>query len=374
MLKDQTASLNENIRGLLSNSLRVSKKSAPEIYKSFIHCQNALGLEDKQILPFIYNSHEVNAYCSYNGNEIVIGLSSQLIKLMSTDELIFVIGHELGHALYEHFRLPAFGLSQGSISASRSLQLMSWSRKAEISADRAGLICCNNINAATSAFIKLSSGLGEPHISLDIDDFVSQLDLIESFETDNQVNDCYSTHPLNPLRIVALKNFWNSESFINHQKNKNSKKIKDKEMDEKIFEILNFMEPKKKEQTKKTSSNPDYFLIYSSYYVANADADVHKNELLSLKDLCDDKTLQQFLSDLTANKKNKNYLENLVNKEAKTFTKSKKGVKCSTLQKIVAVARSDGELSSDERNALYHVASLINIDESFVDQILKFLD
>ena len=98
MLKDQTASLNENIRGLLSNSLRVSKKSAPEIYKSFLHCQNALGLEDKQILPFIYNSYEVNAYCSYNGNEIVIGLSSELIKLMSRDELIFVIGHELGHA------------------------------------------------------------------------------------------------------------------------------------------------------------------------------------------------------------------------------------------------------------------------------------
>ena len=78
-----------------------------------------------------------------------------------------------------------------------------------------------------------------------IDDFISQRDLIENFETDNQVNDCYSTHPLNPLRISALKNFWNSESFINHQKNKNSKKIKDEEMDEKIFEILNFMEPKK---------------------------------------------------------------------------------------------------------------------------------
>ena len=107
-----------------------------------MHCQKILGLEDKDILPFIYNSHEVNAYCSYSGQDIVIGLSSQLVKLMSKNELVFVIGHELGHALYEHYKLPASGLCQGSIPPSRTLQLMSWSRQAEISADRAGLICC----------------------------------------------------------------------------------------------------------------------------------------------------------------------------------------------------------------------------------------
>ena len=374
LLKDQNSRLNDHIRELLSSSLKVSNKSAPEIYKSFTHCQKILGLEDKDILPFIYNSHEVNAYCSYSGQDIVIGLSSQLVKLMSKNELVFVIGHELGHALYEHYKLPASGLCQGSIPPSRTLQLMSWSRQAEISADRAGLICCNDISAATSGFIKMSSGLSEPYISLDIDDFVSQLDLIDNFETDDKANDCYSSHPLSPLRVIALKNFWNSKSFVEYQKNSNPNQIDDSEMDDKIFGILNFMEPKKNEQSITVSSNCDNFLIYSSYYVANADSELHKKELLSLKDLCDQKTLDIFLSDLSDNKQNADYLKELLKKESLTFKKSKKGIKCSTLQKIVTVARSDGELSVEERKALYYIANLINIDDSFVDQILKFLD
>ena len=99
---------------------------------------------------------------------------------------------------------------------------LSWSRQAEISADRAGLLCCDDIKAAKNSFIKLSCILKEEYASLNIDDFVSQLDELKEFEDCDDSDDCYSSHPLSPLRVSALNNFWISEGFSNHKKSLNS--------------------------------------------------------------------------------------------------------------------------------------------------------
>ena len=59
---------------------------------------------------------------------------------------------------------------------------------------------------------------------------------------------------------------------------------------------------------------------------------------------------------------------------AQHFKKKSKPIKCSNLQKIVTIARSDGELAQEEIEALYEIAKLIDIKETFIDQTLKFLD
>ena len=64
----------------------------------------------------------------------------------------------------------------------------------------------------------------------------------------------------------------------------------------------------------------------------------------------------------------------MIKKISIDFKKSRKGIKCAALEKIITVARADGELSNMEKKALYLVTSLIGINKDFVDQILKFLD
>jgi len=89
---------------------------------------------------------------------------------MEFDEICFIVGHEFGHALYDHHNLPAYGISQGArLPPSKLMRLMSWSRQSEISADRAGMLCCGSIDASVQALIKLSTGgLGAPIISFEL--------------------------------------------------------------------------------------------------------------------------------------------------------------------------------------------------------------
>tara|TARA_Y100001935_G_C17277390_1_gene495451 strand:- start:31 stop:1266 length:1236 start_codon:yes stop_codon:yes gene_type:complete len=377
ILSNQTNAGRLHIRNLLGNSLRVSESSAPEISELFTHCQNTLHLNEKSLHAFIYNSPEVNASCFYDGEEITIGISSELVKVMSKDELTFVIGHEFGHALYDHYRLPAHGLCQGNVPASKTLKLMSWSRQAEISADRAGLLCCDDIKAATNSFIKLSCGLSEEYVSLNIDDFVSQLDELKEFEDCDDSDVCYSSHPLSPLRVSALNNFWISEGFSKLSTKKISNQLTDEEVDKKIFEILNFMEP---ENNKKVSKNNSQdlkktdFLIVSSYYVASADQDFAKRELVSLKEVCGIEEVDAFITNLEAHQDIKKHISKELTETAKTFKKKSKSLKCSALQSIVTIARSDGELAKEEIVALYEIAKMIGLKETFVDNILRFLD
>ena len=162
-------------------------------------------------------SREINAWCMRNDEKILIGLNSGLIDCLDFDELCFVIGHELGHAFYEHHKLPAYGICQSiNIGSSKLLKLMSWSRQSEISADRAGLLC-SNIDATISSLIKLSTGgLADPVVNVDLDEFEKQLDDIDEF-IDKNSDLMYTTHPLNPLESKQYLNFLRLINLTNEK-------------------------------------------------------------------------------------------------------------------------------------------------------------
>ena len=99
----------------------------------------------------------------------------------------------------------------------------------------------------------------------------------------------------------------------------------------------------------------------------------YSKEIESLCDVCGKDVVNDFLEN-KAKQTNLEQFTEEIKLASVEFKKSKKGIKCSALEKIITVARADGELSSKEKNALYFVTSLIGIKKEFVDQILKFLD
>ncbi len=130
---------------------------------------------DAEKLPELYvgNSPFTNAI-TIGINEPIIVLNSSLLDLLDEDEMRFVIAHELGHALSGHAlyqtllqrllsltgvwnAVPGGALTVRAIIAA----LFEWSRKAELSADRAGLLATQDPATAFRVHMKFASGSGD---------------------------------------------------------------------------------------------------------------------------------------------------------------------------------------------------------------------
>ncbi|MEI2652887.1 MAG: M48 family metallopeptidase [Nocardioides sp.] len=168
---------------LLGSAVRVSERQFPEVHRLLTDVGTVL---DAAELPEVYVVADPTLNARTIGlNRPIIVLNSALVDLLDTDELRFVIGHELGHALSGHavyrtlldrmLSLAAvFSLLPGGLLGVRVIMagLMEWSRKSELSADRAGLLACQDPAAATRVHMKFASG-GDLE-QLDTTEFLAQ--------------------------------------------------------------------------------------------------------------------------------------------------------------------------------------------------------
>ena len=151
----------------LGSEIRCGPNQYPSLYRAFVKLVETLDMPQMPEL-FISNG-PMNAYAS--GHEKVkVTLTASILGLMDDDEILFIIGHELGHIKCEHvlFNQVYRWLANGAFSVFEvpfagallhgvTLAMFLWSRKAEFSADRAGLLACQNPDAALRALSKLSS-------------------------------------------------------------------------------------------------------------------------------------------------------------------------------------------------------------------------
>jgi Zn-dependent protease with chaperone function len=171
VLKALSALLRERQHRLLylASAVRVDERQFAQLHRMRADCVRVL---DSPLTPEIYVAQDpqVNAMTIGMDTPFIV-VSTGLLDLMDQDEMHFVIGHELGHALSGHavyrtmlmhlLRL-ASGLGWIPIGgwALRALvaALMEWQRKSELSADRAGLLCVQNPEVALRANMKTAGG------------------------------------------------------------------------------------------------------------------------------------------------------------------------------------------------------------------------
>jgi Zn-dependent protease with chaperone function len=211
----------------LASSVRVGPKQYPDLDRIRAECAAIL---DVTPVPELY------VYRDPMPNSMAIGLdqpfiviSTGLVELLDGNGLRFVVGHEMGHVLSGHALYRTMLLRLLRLSASMAwlpigywglraivFALKEWFRKAELSADRAGLLCAQDAPTALRAHV-LMAGATSPG-DVDTAEFLRQA---RDYEGDGDIRDSVLkllnvmdlTHPLAVVRAAELQRWAASEDY-----------------------------------------------------------------------------------------------------------------------------------------------------------------
>jgi len=207
---------------LLGHAVLVTPKQFPKVHALVATAAERLGIG----MPTVYITQQMdlNAHTFGTETDSYIVLNSGIIDHLEEDELLFVIGHEAGHIQNRHVTLlnAAYYLAKmGSqivkwIAYPALAALQSWSRKAEITCDRAGLLCARNLEVAQRSLIKLALGSQKLYEQIDIDEYLKQQE--EGRKGAGKYMELMASHPYLPKRVEALRVFAESRFYREHAK------------------------------------------------------------------------------------------------------------------------------------------------------------
>ncbi len=207
----------------LASGVFIDQKSFPDLFRVLSHCAKTLGIPRPHAVAR-QDFALFNAYTAGTDEYAFVNISTGLCQFYTQSEATFVIGHECGHIAAGHMlyhtlasvvadTVPrALGFFGEILRATAGIPLMAWSRRSEITADRAGLLCCGDIAVAERALLRLVLGLADAD-RVDIEDYLRRYRDVEKYHNLAQFRELFASHPMIPKRIEALRLFADSELF-----------------------------------------------------------------------------------------------------------------------------------------------------------------
>jgi Zn-dependent protease with chaperone function len=211
----------------LASAVRVDERQFPQLGALLSEVLEVLDVDERPEL-FVYNDPTPNAV-TLGVDKPFIAVSSGLYALLTPDEMRFVLGHETGHvmsghALYQSLLahllnlagafswVPVGGLGLRALIAA----LREWQRKAELSADRAGLLATQDVGTALRVHMKMAGGANLDQI--DAEAFLAQGAEYESAGDLRDgvlklLNTERTTHPFAVVRATEMRRWVDSGEY-----------------------------------------------------------------------------------------------------------------------------------------------------------------
>lgn len=157
----------------VSSFIQVTPAQFSRLYSLWREALYRSGLSE-EIGLYIENAGINARTVGVTTRQVILG--SALISRLAPEELLFVMGHELGHVRSEHvlyrqvaelFDLLVSMVSDATlgigklVSKPMRLAMLDWYRKSEFTSDRFGLLVCQDVEAAGRTLMKLA---GSPPI------------------------------------------------------------------------------------------------------------------------------------------------------------------------------------------------------------------
>lgn len=218
----------------ISGSLRLGMRQYGSLYREYIRMARALDLRQLPQL-FLITDPVPNAFATGCKAHFIV-VHSGMLDLLSENELLAVLGHELGHVKCDHMLyttmvqlLSTLGSAVvdlclpgvGAVAAnSIQLPLLEWYRKAEFSCDRAALLATQDLDAVCGGLAKVAGFSKHLAGEINIQEVVRQANDYEELGADSLVEKAIKlavllqqTHPYPVIRVREIMAWANSEEY-----------------------------------------------------------------------------------------------------------------------------------------------------------------
>jgi len=210
----------------MSMSVRCGPNQCKTLYNIMRESAAVLDMPEPEL--YITCNPFPNAY-AYGVERPYITIQSSLVDTMTDEQLYHIMGHELGHIkaghvlyisvasvlspLIEMVADATMGLG-GIASIGLLIAFYEWLRQAELTADRAGLLVCQDLDTAIGANLRLTGGSTRFKDELSKDAFMDQA---RAYQDANSLIDQMSklvnflfvtstfTHPMPVHRVQQLE-------------------------------------------------------------------------------------------------------------------------------------------------------------------------
>ena len=202
---------------LLGHAVKVSDRQFSRIHRITKTACDTLQIRMPQV--FVVNSPVFNAGTLGTNDDSFIVVHSSLVDQYTDEELLTVIGHECGHIHNSHVAyLTALhyltymaGIVVPWVLQPALVALRTWSRRAEITCDRAGMLVAKDAKAAERAITKLAVGSRKLYEEFNVDAFLEQHE--EGSHGIGKYMEVFATHPWLPKRVLAMRVFGDSALY-----------------------------------------------------------------------------------------------------------------------------------------------------------------
>jgi len=211
----------------LAGGIRVDHRQYPRVYQRFTEAAATLDVAE---LPELYvtQSPIINGMAIGLDKPFIV-ITTAAVEKLDDDELRAMLGHEIGHvrsghAVYKTIMMILTGLTTslawlpiGALALRAIMTAMfEWWRKAELSADRAGLLAGQDPAASVRLLMKLAGGGDLSQI-----DTAAFLEQAAEYESGGDLRDsihkigmtAFSTHPVPVARAADLRKWVDSGEY-----------------------------------------------------------------------------------------------------------------------------------------------------------------
>jgi hypothetical protein len=346
-------------RQLLATALRLTPEMAPDVHAIVESCRVALGIEIP-LETYVYPEALFNAAAVRpERGQLFVLFSAGLLEAFESDELRFVIGHELGHHLFGHHRIPVGPiLAERKLDAGLALRLFAWQRYAEISCDRAGLLCAGGLEPAARGLFKLASGLRGARVQVRIDQFLAQMGELRE-ESDRLASaeepvrsDWFTTHPFSPLRVRAAELCARSELIVEGG-------MPRAELEAEVDELVRLMDPSYLHEPSEAAEAMRRLLFAGAVMIAGAEGEISKEAIAALEGFLGPGSVPWNVDA----EKIREDLDSRIETVKKIVPPLRRA---QVLRDLCVIARADRQVTDAEMQILLEIADAIGVDRSIV--------